>query len=173
MNTRSNQITKILLAIYLVVCCWILLFKLGVQFSYMPKRSFNLLPFDGFYRAHRRADKPELILNILIFIPLGLYFAALFRQWTWQRSLLAFFLTSLSFEAIQFIGKIGAFDVTDIITNTSGGLIGWMLFTCLRKLTGSSTKAQGVVNVICTLGTLFIITLLVLLKMDRLPIHYK
>lgn len=173
MNARSNQITKALLAVYLVVLCWILLFKLGVQFSYMPKRSFNLMPFDGFFRAHRRVDKPELILNVLVFIPFGLYLGALFPQWSWRRALLASFLTSLAFETIQFVWKIGAFDITDIITNTTGGIIGWLLFASLRKLTGSSSKAQAVVNAICTLGTLLIITLLVLLKTDRLPVHYK
>lgn len=173
MNARSNQITKALLTIYLVVICWILLFKLGVSFSYMPKRSVNLLPFDAFYRAHRRVDKPELILNVLVFIPFGLYLGALFPQWSWRRSLLASFLTSLAFETIQFVWKIGAFDITDIITNTTGGLIGWILFLLLQKRTAGANKARVVVNVLGVLGTVVIVTLLVLLKMDKLPIRYR
>lgn len=173
MHNRRNQITFILLSIYLLVLIWVLLFKLGVAFSYMPKRSFNLFPFDGFYRAHRRTDKPELILNILVFIPLGMYIAALMRQWSWRRSLLAFFFTSFAFECIQFIGKIGAFDITDIITNSTGGLIGWVLFLLLQRLIGSANKAQVLVNVIGVLGTIVIVTLLVLLKMDKLPIRYR
>lgn len=173
MNARSNQITKALLAIYLAVLCWILLFKLGVQFSYMPKRSFNLMPFDGFFRAHRRVDKPELILNVLVFIPFGLYLGALFPQWSWRRAFLASFLTSLAFESIQFVWKIGAFDITDIITNTTGGLIGWIVFLLLQKRRGGTSKAQALVNVVGVLGTIVIVTLLVLLKMDKLPIRYR
>jgi glycopeptide antibiotics resistance protein len=42
----TNRLTTVLFIIYLIAIWWILLFKLGVRFSYMEKRSVNLIPFN-------------------------------------------------------------------------------------------------------------------------------
>jgi membrane protein YdbS with pleckstrin-like domain len=45
-----GKITRVLLVVYTLVIAWILLFKLGVQFSYMAERRVNLFPFrDAFF----------------------------------------------------------------------------------------------------------------------------
>ena len=42
---------------------------------------------------------------------------------------------SLLFEIIQYVSSIGASDITDLITNTIGGLCGMVLFGILGKVT--------------------------------------
>jgi glycopeptide antibiotics resistance protein len=134
----------------------------------MDKRSVNLVPFAGpsFISA-------ENILNVLIFVPLGLYTGILFEKWSFGKKLLFIFLFSFLVEGLQYMLRIGAFDLTDIITNTSGGIIGLMISKGFEKAMNNSVKAQKIINVVSAAGTLTIIILLVLLKMNKLPIRYQ
>lgn len=147
--------------------------KLGVNFSYMAKRSFNLIPFGGSENAQGQLDYLEIVLNILIFIPLGVYSAVLSKRWTFIKKLSVPFLISFLFEALQFILRIGAFDITDIFTNTIGGLLGLFLPMVLQKIFKDQARTQKLINLIGVIGTLIIITLLLLLKLNLLPIRYQ
>lgn len=62
-NKGLNRLTLLLFTIYLIVLYWILLFKLGVRFSYIDKRSVNFIPFND----------PTILNaeNILNVFPLG------------------------------------------------------------------------------------------------------
>jgi len=68
-NTSANKLTSTLFIIYLIVLFWILLFKFGVRFTYIENREVNLVPF----KSGSNVDKAETILNVMIFIPLGIY----------------------------------------------------------------------------------------------------
>ena len=170
---KTNKLTSVLFVIYLIVLFWILLFKFGVQFSYMERRSVNLIPFNELFIGNGRLDLSEIILNILIFIPLGVYAGVLFRRWTLANQFFFFFLMSFMFEALQFILRIGAFDITDIITNTSGGVIGLLIYKVVERLFNNRVRAQKFINIVATIGTVVMVSLLILLKMNMLPIRYQ
>jgi len=70
-NNVANRITIILFISYLIALCWILLFKLGVRFSYMGNRRVNLIPFSEPLILNGKIDVGEIILNVVIFMPLG------------------------------------------------------------------------------------------------------
>jgi glycopeptide antibiotics resistance protein len=165
-NNKTNKLTNVLFIIYLIALFWILLFKLGVRFSYMGKRNVNLVPFD-------KIDVSEIILNVVIFVPLGIYAGVLFKRWTFVNKLFFFFLISLMFEGLQFILRIGAFDITDIITNILGGIIGLMIFKAIEKLFNNSVKSQKFITIIAAIGTVLMISLLLLLKLNMLPVRYQ
>ena len=155
-----------LFIIYLIALFWILLFKLGVRFSYMENRNVNLTPFGNI-------DVAEIILNVVIFVPLGIYAGVLFKKFNFGKKLLFFLLVSLALESLQFILKIGAFDITDIITNTTGGIAGLTIFKTIEKLFNNSVKAQKLINIIAAIGTVLIISLLSLLRLNMLPVRYQ
>ncbi|HEX9025071.1 MAG TPA: VanZ family protein, partial [Clostridium sp.] len=79
-----------------------------------------------------------------------------------------FFLISLICEVLQYILNIGASDITDIINNTLGGLIGLMIFNRIEKALKNSIKAQKFINIIALTGTILIISILFLLKVNKL-----
>ncbi len=167
-NNSTNKLTIVLFAIYLIVLFWILLFKLGVQFSYMGNRNVNLIPFsDG------KIDVGEIILNVVICVPLGIYAGVLFKRRPFGTKLFFFFLISSMFEVLQFILRVGAFDITDIITNTLRAIIGLMIFKAIEKLFKNSVKTQKFINIIAAIGTVLMISLLLLLKMNLLPVRYQ
>ena len=165
-DNKTNKLTNVLFIIYLIALFWILLFKFGVRFSYMENRNVNLTPF-------AKIDVAEIILNVVIFIPLGIYAGVLFKRWGFVKKLFFFFLISLMFEGLQFIFRIGAFDITDIITNISGGIIGSLIFEAIEKLFNNSVKSRKFITIIAAIGTVLMISLLLLLKLNMLPIRYQ
>lgn len=67
--------------------------------------------------------------NIVAFMPFGLLLPIIHKKY---RGLLrvAFYslLFSLAVEAIQMLSRVGIFDVDDILLNTIGGILGYLLF---------------------------------------------
>jgi len=172
-NNSINKLTIVLFIIYLIALFWILLFKLGVRFSYMGNRNVNLIPFSELVTLNGKIDLGEIIMNVVIFVPLGIYAGILFKRWLWGKNLFFFFLTSLIVEGLQFILRVGAFDITDIITNTLGGIIGLMIFKAIEKLLRNSLKAQKFINIIALVGTSLMVLFLLLLKTNHLWIRYQ
>lgn len=167
-QSSYDKLTKSLFVIYLIVMGWIILLKLGVQFSYMEERRLNMVPFaNGYY------SMMETIMNVVIFIPMGMYAGILLRNKAFGMKLLFFFLTSLLLEGLQYVFKFGAFDITDLLTNTTGGIIGYLLYLGFRAFFKNPLKAQKSFNLIFGLGTILIVSLLILLKLNMLPIRYQ
>ena len=91
-DNNTNKLTNVLFVIYLMALIWILLFKLGVHFTYMGNaRSINLIPFSESLVLNGKIDFTEIIMNVVIFVPLGIYAGILFRRWiTGKKTLLLF-----------------------------------------------------------------------------------
>lgn len=167
-NTLTNKLTSLLLTIYSITLFWIIVLKLNISFSYKGTRNVNLIPFREPLLYNGRVDYNEIILNILIFVPLGLYVGILFKNLSTAGKVFSFFMVSFCFEILQFILRIGAFDITDIINNTLGGIIGLLLLKGLMKVFNSPVKAQKLINIIATIGTILIVSTLLYLKTNRL-----
>jgi glycopeptide antibiotics resistance protein len=165
----TNKVTRVLMAIYLIGLFWIIVFKFNIPFSYMGgTRSANLVPFAAPTRVNGRVDYGEMILNVLIFVPLGMYSGALNTRWAMGKQLVLFFLISLACEGTQYVLAVGAFDITDIINNMFGGLIGWMIYKGLEKMSGDANRAQKIVNLVTAIGTISLVSLLLYLKLNHL-----
>jgi glycopeptide antibiotics resistance protein len=172
-NTVADKFTKALCIIYIIALFWIILFKLGVHFYYMENRTVNLIPFGDSYTSNGKMDVSEIILNVVIFVPLGIYAGVLCKKRTLGKKLLFFFLISFMFEGLQYILRIGAFDITDIITNISGGIMGLLIFEAIEKIFRNSLQSQKFINIAAATGTVLFIALLLLLKLNMLPIRYQ
>lgn len=171
MNTR--KFTILLASLYAIALVWILLLKLGVTFSYMDNRSVNLIPFREFLRSDGHRLSGETILNVLIFLPAGVYACLLLPAWSFAKKCALFFCISTFIEAVQYILAIGAFDVTDIITNTSGALFGLLCYHALSRLFSNRASAYRFFNILGAAGTLLLVVGLSLLKLGLLPIRYQ
>lgn len=73
-NKVTNRLTAVLFIIYLIALYWILLLKLGVRFSYIENRSVNLIPFSEPLILNGKIDVGEIMLNVVIFVPLGIFY---------------------------------------------------------------------------------------------------
>jgi len=77
----------------------------------------------------------NILGNIIGFIPLGILLPILLRRPHRARKTVGtIFLISLLFETIQLVTNLGVFDVDDLILNTFGGAIGYVLYFFSKKL---------------------------------------
>ena len=108
--------------------------------SYTPAQPYNLVPFWS-YRVILYGDSsielPEKIMNLVVFIPVGLLLGSAFQRIKWWQVLATGFLISLSIEMLQFTLKRGFAEFDDVFHNTMGCLIGYML------IKGSRLMAKG------------------------------
>ena len=74
----------------------------------------------------------------------------------------------LDISEFQFILAVGAFDITDIINNMLGGLIGLMIYIGIEKAFKNSVKAQKFISIIALTGTILLILMPFLLKISKL-----
>ena len=97
--------------------------------SYDGPRLINLLPL---------VTEPMvlMLLNFLLFLPLGVLLPLLFpgRRWSWQRALAAGFALSLLIETVQYFGGRAA-DIDDLMMNAAGAAFGYLLYLLGRALT--------------------------------------
>jgi glycopeptide antibiotics resistance protein len=168
-TTKANKYTRTLFIIYLIALFWIIVFKFNLPFSYMGiNRSVNLIPFHAPFIINGKLHYSELLLNVVIFMPLGVYAGVLFQKWSVWRQLFLFFLVSFLCEGLQYVLGVGNSDITDIITNTLGGVLGLLICKGIERAFKNSVRAQRFINVLSTTGTVLMILLLLLLKVSNL-----
>lgn len=109
-------------------------------------QSINLIPFRDLYYGYGFA-KREAFYNVLMMIPFGFLFPLLSKR-NMIHTIFVTFLFSLLIESLQLLtvlfNRIDArtFDVTDLITNSIGGIIGYILFSTSNKFAKNFTEKQ-------------------------------
>ncbi|MEI3597752.1 MULTISPECIES: VanZ family protein [unclassified Oceanobacillus] len=161
---RQRVITISLLVIYLLALTWIILFKLALSSYELPyMRNINIVPFADSTIINNQIDFDEIILNIIIFIPFGIYLSMLKPNWSFLKKIAPIASVSLLFEVLQFVFAIGASDITDFIGNTLGGMVGIGVYFILCKIFKEKQKINKVLNVLAIISTVCVIGLLGLL----------
>lgn len=85
-------------------------------------------------------DLKNTILNIILFVPLGIMLPFLWKKYNALRPTLMFgFGISLSIELLQIL-TYRATDVNDIIANTFGAVLGYSIFKATSHVFPSVTK---------------------------------
>lgn len=164
---KKNRLTLILFVIYLVILTWIIVFKMQFTLADLGYyRKINLIPFQGSVIVNNRLDMSEIIMNVLAFVPLGIYLSMLEPRESFIRKLLPVFFVSLTYEVMQYVLGVGASDITDLITNTSGGAVGIVVFYCFEK--GFKEKAVKILNILALCGTVLLIIFIGILVIANL-----
>ena len=100
-----------------------------------------------------------LIENMLVFLPFGLCISAFYPDSEIQNRILLASGLSLFFEVTQYIFAIGASDITDVIDNMLGAVIGILLYLGMKKIwkekTGKIITILGAVLEVLFLALLF------------------
>ena len=114
----------VLFTIYLVLLAWAVLWKLDVP--YVGETASPTITFVPFVpTAESGGSEPlEVVANVALFIPFGLYLGVLAPRWRWWQAALTAAGASLVLEAAQYLLRVGIPDVSDLVANTAGGLAG-------------------------------------------------
>ncbi|WP_174567630.1 VanZ family protein, partial [Gottfriedia acidiceleris] len=98
---------------------------------------------------------------VLAFIPFGIYISMLKPNWSFLKKIAVIAGVSLLFEVLQFTFAIGASDITDLLGNTLGGIIGIGVYIVFCRL--FSTKVNKILNVLTSIGVIFLVALVLVL----------
>ncbi len=151
----SWVVTAALFAVYGVLLTWLVVFKL--QWPHLgpdSARAVKLVPFVATTGAGASATW-EVLANLVVFAPFGVYLALLAPSCPWWRAVWVTAGVSTMFEGAQFVLATGKTDVTDILMNTAGGLLGFgAVLAARRAFTG---RAAGVLTAVATMGIVVIL----------------
>lgn len=121
---RKRTIYITLFVAYIGALVGLELFKITVG----SWRSYQLIPlvtvFDNISKGNTHYIL-QVLMSIIVFIPLGVFIRI--RQNRISKAFIFGFMISLAMEVLQFALGVGTFDVDDIILNTLGTIIGFVL----------------------------------------------
>lgn len=140
MNIRDTKrirfIGKILFVLYIVFIIYFLIFsdwygRTGIATEYR----YNLILFKEikrFWKYRKQlgvfATFTNLFGNVLIFMPFGFFMPMASKYQSFFSAIFYSFGLSLCVETFQLLAKVGSFDVDDLLLNTIGGAVGYILY---------------------------------------------
>lgn len=146
-NKRLIIISRLLFVVYVMSMLYFLLFAEG--FGRMEARTtytYNLEFFKEIKRYIKWAAVSEngrhhMMLNvwgnIICFVPFGFLIPIILKKArSGVKIFIMTFLFSFTVEIIQLLLRVGSFDVDDLVLNTLGGVIGYIMFfimACIVK----------------------------------------
>ena len=154
MSTRRQKqiriLGKILFVVYILFLLYFLIFsdwygRSGVMAEY----HYNLTQFreiKRFWRYREQLGIPallNLVGNVLIFIPFGFFEAIASRRRSFWGTVADGLFLSMLVEIFQLVTKVGRFDVDDLMLNTAGVVIGYLIFlvcNAMRRMYGAKRK---------------------------------
>ena len=136
---RDVLLVNTLLYIYLSFVLYFTLMPIIAALPFLlnhPYKPMNLVPFIDVTMG--RGDfLRQIVLNVIMTVPFGFLFP-LTRNRTAQfgRTVFFCFLMSLCIELLQpLINGFRTADITDVITNVTGGVLGYVLYVIFTPIT--------------------------------------
>lgn len=109
----------------------------------------DFVPFSSFARAKIQSEMyRSMLMNVFLFVPLGLSLPFVFGGGTGKRILLTILvgmLLSITVESIQYFAHLGMAETDDVICNTVGTAIGscaYLLALLWRKLFNNTKEGR-------------------------------
>ena len=159
---RLNILSIILFCIYILLLIWIVLLKCNIYLSITngyfefktltlkERFDYYLIPFIDYINNDSTQTFIKFkdgILNVFVFIPLGLYLSFFIKKNKFIKVIFYTFLISLLFEIIQLFSLLGSFQTEDLILNTFSGLLGYIIYKIIYK--EKNIKVLNILSLIC------------------------
>lgn len=132
---RSIAMRRTIIGCMLVEYAFLVIYSTIISRSPIYENCIHLMPFwnyDAIF-AGVHNDCLEVLLNILMYIPVGLLLPLCLRRATLKRALLLSVVSSFMIELAQLLSRRGTFESDDIIHNAVGCAIGWCVVWGMRK----------------------------------------
>ena len=131
---KKNFVLWVLLIEYLfVVMCSTIIFRGEQSFAYAK---LELVPFWTYWAVIKHIPGVsiwDIILNVVMFMPLGLLVTLLFPRITWWKMLIVAMVVSIVIETNQYFFEKGISQIDDVMHNSIGAIFGWMFAKgCIR-----------------------------------------
>lgn len=156
MDTKKRKqfrvLGKILFVVYILFILYFLIFsdwygRSGVMEDY----HYNLTPLREIKRFWEYRDQlgiwsvVNLFGNVLVFVPFGFFEPMASKKRSFLGTVADGLFLSMVVEVFQLVSKVGRFDVDDLILNTLGAIVGYLLFlicNAMRRMYGAKRSRQ-------------------------------
>ena len=136
-RTQYCILGKILFVLYIIfVFYFLLISEVYGRTSEMQEYHYNLVLFQEIKRfwIYREqlgafATVTNLFGNVLIFLPFGFFMPMASKYRSFLSTSFYSLALSLIVEISQLFMKVGCFDVDDLLLNTIGGMLGYIVFS--------------------------------------------
>lgn len=147
---QFRTLGKILFVVYILFILYFLIFsdwygRSGVMEEY----HYNLTPFLEIQRFWEYRDQlgvwsvVNLFGNVLVFVPFGVFEPMASKCRSFLGTVFDGLFLSMVVEVFQLVTKVGRFDVDDLMLNTLGAVIGYLLFlicNAMRRMYSAKRK---------------------------------
>ncbi len=101
--------------------------KGAVEYSFIPFWSYR-----DYFNGVNDKLLVENIMNVVVFVPVGLLIGAAYRAMTWKKVIEIGICLSVGIEVMQFVFRKGFSEVDDVMHNTLGCMIGYEIYRIIR-----------------------------------------
>ena len=169
---RGEKLLRILSAFvfffYFIILIWVVFFKCNIYLSVTngyhefktltteERFMYFIVPFEDYFTdniAFNLMKWKDGALNLLLFVPFGLYCAFFIKNQKFIKTMLISLVTIVTIEIIQLYTLLGSLQTEDLIINLLGTLLGYLLYRLIYK------KKNGIVR-LTVLNVISIITLI-------------
>jgi glycopeptide antibiotics resistance protein len=102
------------------------------------ERHCNLIPLWSYFNYGQNSYLKEMaainLLNVMLFIPVGLLLGLGFREMTWKKAIMTGAGLSIFIELLQLIFKRGLCETDDVIHNVLGCIVGYGAYRLIVNL---------------------------------------
>ncbi len=142
-TTRNQKLGWVLFIAYLALLVYFLFFAESFgRASENREYAYNLELFKEikrFYVYREQLGVKAFILNVVgnvvAFMPCGFFLPIVSRRGRkWYNAVMLCFCLSLCVETAQLIWKVGSFDVDDLLLNTLGGALGYLVNRIIQRI---------------------------------------
>ena len=130
LNFRRNNSWKYIAGLLSVEYVALILSSTVVFRQGSSERIFHFIPYWG---NDASGIYDEAFMNILVFMPLGLFLGGSFRKLSFVKTMTTGFLVTVTVETLQFVFKRGVSETDDVIHNSLGCLIGYAVCSIIYK----------------------------------------
>ena len=171
---RINKKQTCLHAISMFVFCYYLfgiLTVTGIGFtkSIIFSPNISYVPFIGMITG-----PVDTMLNIILFVPMGLFLPLLYKKYDSIKAVaLTGLIFSVSVEIVQMFGW-GSSDINDLITNTIGVCLGYLIYKVLLKVLPNKLTEQlhsKNINAIAEVLIFAVCTFVIMVTAQRWVVH--
>jgi Glycopeptide antibiotics resistance protein len=149
-TTRAHEAGTVLFIMYCAGLAAVTMFcDINLLTADISQWKFNLIPLRfiyeslyGCYSGRPAAFAVNVIGNVAVFVPLGFLVSLLWRGAGWRKAAFVSAAASLCVELCQLPQTSRVTDIDDLILNTLGGLLGYLLYRLIKTETVESFRVK-------------------------------
>ena len=141
-TTKRQKLGWVLFLMYLCFLAYFMFFSESFGRTDTDRGyAYNLVPLKEitrYFRYYRTLGMPLFLINIVgnmvAFMPFGFFLPIISRRSRkWYNTVSFGLIFSLILETLQLIFKVGSFDVDDMLLNTVGAGLGFLVYRTVQR----------------------------------------